>query len=185
MIEKMRIQGGARLKGEVAVSGGKNAAVAIIPAALLAHSPCTIENLPDIDDVHVLIDMLRWVGRGGGIPGWGRCRSTPPRWTSISLPYELSSRMRASYYLAPVLLGAVWLRRSAHARRLRHRRPAHRPDHQGHDRAGRGRAVERGVLYVSTMGLSGSEVYFGYAQRGRYGEYHAHRSKRPGQYHHL
>ena len=45
MKEKMRIQGGARLEGEVMVSGGKNAAVAILPAALLGDSPSVIENV--------------------------------------------------------------------------------------------------------------------------------------------
>ena len=59
MKEKLRIIGGNRLEGEVMVSGGKNAAVAIIPAALLADSPSVIENVPDINDVHVLIEMLR------------------------------------------------------------------------------------------------------------------------------
>ena len=59
MKEKLRIYGNERLEGEVAVSGGKNAAVAIIPAALLADSPSTIENIPDINDVHVIIEMLR------------------------------------------------------------------------------------------------------------------------------
>ena len=62
MSEKLLIHGGHRLEGEVTVSGGKNAAVAVIPAALLADSPCRIDNLPDINDVHVLIDMLRWLG---------------------------------------------------------------------------------------------------------------------------
>ncbi|MDY2873598.1 MAG: UDP-N-acetylglucosamine 1-carboxyvinyltransferase, partial [Eubacteriales bacterium] len=60
--EFFSIRGGIPLRGEVKVSGGKNAAVAVIPAALLANSPCTIENLPDISDVHVLIDMLEWLG---------------------------------------------------------------------------------------------------------------------------
>ena len=59
MKEKLRIIGGAHLEGEVMVSGGKNAAVAIIPAALLADSPSVIENVPDIDDVHVLIEIMR------------------------------------------------------------------------------------------------------------------------------
>ena len=62
MSDKLVIRGGHRLQGEVTVSGGKNAAVAVIPAALLADSPCQIDNLPDINDVHVLIDMLRWLG---------------------------------------------------------------------------------------------------------------------------
>ena len=60
--EKFLIHGGMRLEGQIAVSGGKNAAVAIIPAALLGSSPSVIENLPDIEDVHVLIEMLRALG---------------------------------------------------------------------------------------------------------------------------
>ena len=61
-MENMLITGGHRLEGVVSVSGGKNTAVAIIPAALLAAEPCVIENLPDIDDVHVLIKILQHVG---------------------------------------------------------------------------------------------------------------------------
>ena len=57
-MEKMLITGGCRLEGVVSVCGGKNTAVAIIPAALLSDEPCTIENLPDIDDVHVLVKIL-------------------------------------------------------------------------------------------------------------------------------
>ena len=48
--------------GEISVSGGKNTAVAVIPATLLCNAPCTIENLPDIEDVHALIDILKLLG---------------------------------------------------------------------------------------------------------------------------
>ena len=58
MGEKLLIRGGCRLEGEVMVSGGKNAALAVVPAALLADSPSVIENLPDINDIHVLLEML-------------------------------------------------------------------------------------------------------------------------------
>ena len=64
MGEKLLIRGGRRLEGEVMVSGGKNAALAVVPAALLADSPSVIENLPDINDIHVLIDTMRWLGAG-------------------------------------------------------------------------------------------------------------------------
>ena len=104
MKEKFRIHGGVRLEGEVMVSGGKNAAVAIIPAALLADSPSTIENIPDIDDVHVIIEMLRWLGARVEFQNntmWIDPRSVD----KYNPPDELASRMRASYYLAPVLLG--------------------------------------------------------------------------------
>ena len=104
MKEKFRIHGGVRLEGEVTVSGGKNAAVAIIPAALLADSPSTIENIPDIDDVHVIIEMLRWLGARVEFQNntmWIDPRSVD----KYNPPDELATRMRASYYLAPVLLG--------------------------------------------------------------------------------
>lgn len=104
MKEKLRIHGSARLEGEVAVSGGKNAAVAIIPAALLADSPSTIENVPDINDVHVLVDMLKWLG--ARVEFQDNTMWIDPRTVDkYNPPYELAGQMRASYYLAPVLLG--------------------------------------------------------------------------------
>ena len=60
--ERMLITGGNPLEGEVQVSGGKNTAVAVIPASLLCDEPCTIENLPDIEDVHALVDILKELG---------------------------------------------------------------------------------------------------------------------------
>ncbi len=104
MKEKLRIVGGAHLEGEVMVSGGKNAAVAIIPAALLADSPSVIENVPDIDDVHVLIEIMRYLGAEVEFED-NVLRVDPRQVDKFNPPYELASRMRASYYLAPVLLG--------------------------------------------------------------------------------
>ncbi|NLG25077.1 MAG: UDP-N-acetylglucosamine 1-carboxyvinyltransferase [Clostridiales bacterium] len=103
MEETLVIRGGERLVGEVAVSGGKNAAVAAIPAALLADAPCTLENMPDIDDVHVLIDMLTWLG--AKVDFDGHALTIDPRGVDkCNPPYELIRKMRASYYLIPVLL---------------------------------------------------------------------------------
>ena len=61
-LEKYVIQGGCRLTGEVNISGAKNAAVAIIPAVILADSPCRLENLPDISDVKTLTYILESMG---------------------------------------------------------------------------------------------------------------------------
>ena len=57
-LEKIIINGGKRLTGEVEISGAKNAAVAIIPATLLVKGVCRIENVPDISDVSELINIL-------------------------------------------------------------------------------------------------------------------------------
>jgi len=103
MEETLLVRGGARLMGEVAISGGKNASVAVIPAAILANAPCIIENVPDIDDVAVLIEMLRWLG--AKVEFDGRTMSVDPRGINrCDLPYDLVRRMRASYYMIPVLL---------------------------------------------------------------------------------
>ena len=61
---RYEITGGTPLNGEVTISGAKNAAVAILPAALLVEGKCRVENVPDISDVHVLFDILRDMGAG-------------------------------------------------------------------------------------------------------------------------
>ncbi|MBR4081445.1 MAG: UDP-N-acetylglucosamine 1-carboxyvinyltransferase [Clostridia bacterium] len=103
--ERMLITGGYALEGEVRVSGGKNTAVAVIPATLLADEPCTIENLPDIEDVHALVDILRSLGaKVTYVPG--EFMTVDPRpaegW---QVGYKDSQRLRASYYLLGALLG--------------------------------------------------------------------------------
>ena len=104
MKEKLRIIGSERLEGEVTVSGGKNAAVAILPAALLGDSPSTIENVPDISDVRVIIEMLKWLG--AKVEFRDNTMWIDPRTVDkYNPPEELAGRMRASYYFAPVLLG--------------------------------------------------------------------------------
>ena len=61
-MEKYVVEGGTRLKGEVIISGAKNAAVAIIPATVLAQGKCVIENIPNISDISVLFKILRSLG---------------------------------------------------------------------------------------------------------------------------
>ena len=102
---KLLITGGTPLVGETRISGGKNTSVAVIPATLLSEEPCTIENLPDIDDVHALIGILRHLG---AIVTYepGEFMTVDPRPAGgVNVPYQDSQRMRASYYLLGALLG--------------------------------------------------------------------------------
>ena len=61
-VDKILITGGKALKGEVHISGAKNAAVAILPAALLISGKCVIENIPDISDVDSILSMMNSLG---------------------------------------------------------------------------------------------------------------------------
>ena len=61
-MEKYVINGGTTLHGEVEISGAKNAAVAIIPAALMVDGVCVIENMPQISDTEMLLTILRELG---------------------------------------------------------------------------------------------------------------------------
>ena len=99
------INGGHPLNGSVTISGAKNAAVAILPAALLVSGKCRIENVPDISDVHILLDILR--GMGADIrfpePHVVEIDSTAVHCTEPDK--KLVQEMRASYYLMGALLG--------------------------------------------------------------------------------
>ena len=100
------MRGGKRLCGEVTVSGAKNAAVAIIPAAILVNGTCIIENVPDIQDVRVLVDILKYMGADVNYDSSSATLkidcSTISKQTA---PFEMVRKMRASYYLIGVLLG--------------------------------------------------------------------------------
>ena len=97
---KLLITGGTPLVGETCVSGGKNTSVAVIPAMLLCDEPCTVENLPDIEDVRVLVDILSGLGAQVDYQPQERRITVDPRTVSSNhVPYSQTQRMRASYYM--------------------------------------------------------------------------------------
>ncbi|MBR3494624.1 MAG: UDP-N-acetylglucosamine 1-carboxyvinyltransferase [Clostridia bacterium] len=102
--EVMLIRGGIPLEGTVRVSGGKNTSVAVMPATLLSDEPCVIENLPDISDVHAMVDILSSLGAKVSFRD-GRMEVDPTSVSSSQVGYEHARRLRGSYYLMGVLLG--------------------------------------------------------------------------------
>ena len=102
---RYEIVGGTPLRGNVTISGAKNAAVAILPAALLVAGECRIENVPDISDVRILIQILEDMGAKIHFeePGVLVIDSTNVECTQPDP--DLVRKMRASYYLMGVLLG--------------------------------------------------------------------------------
>ncbi|NLX83968.1 MAG: UDP-N-acetylglucosamine 1-carboxyvinyltransferase [Clostridiales bacterium] len=103
---KLVIEGGRALKGETQVSGGKNTSLAVIPATILAEDPCLLDNLPDISDVRVLEKIFSHLGaKVSWNPEGKQMGIDPSNLTTNTVPFHLSQRMRASYYLMGALLG--------------------------------------------------------------------------------
>ena len=103
-MEKFIINGGNRLTGEVEISGAKNAAVAIIPAVILADEPCTLENVPSINDVAIDLRILRELGAEVRFVNKSTITIDPRPIRDMPVPYELARSMRASYYFLATLL---------------------------------------------------------------------------------
>ena len=104
-MEKLVITGGTPLKGEVTISGAKNAAVAILPATLLIDGICTIENVPNISDVKKSCEILE--GLGAKIT-WNKPNELTidtRNITETNASEELTSKFRASYYILGSMLG--------------------------------------------------------------------------------
>ena len=104
-LEKYVIQGGCRLTGEVNISGAKNAAVAIIPAVILADSPCRLENLPDISDVKTLTYILESMGAKVEYLDRHTVEIDPRPVDTDTVSDQVARRIRASYYFLGALLG--------------------------------------------------------------------------------
>ena len=102
-LAKYVINGGNRLEGTVTISGAKNAAVAILPAALLVNGVCRVENVPDISDVQTLLDILANMGAEVTFEN-GTVTLDCTNVTSTHPNPELVSKLRASYYLMGALL---------------------------------------------------------------------------------
>lgn len=100
-----RINGGKRLEGAVTISGAKNAALAIIPAVILSGESCLLENLPEIEDVRIVEEILTSMGADISRTPDGSMRINPSGISTFSVTGEMVSSMRASYYLLGALLG--------------------------------------------------------------------------------
>ncbi len=102
---RYEIKGGNPLQGTVTISGAKNAAVAILPAALLVKGKCRIENVPDISDVRILLSILEGLGATVEHPCDNVIVLDCSGISSTQPEAALVKKMRASYYLMGSLLG--------------------------------------------------------------------------------
>lgn len=109
---KYVIEGGHRLRGDISVNGSKNAALPMLAATLLTEEKCTIQRVPMISDVKVMLDILRHLGAIVEIDGH-TVTVEVPKLVTTQIPDELASKLRASILLFGPLLaraGAITMR---------------------------------------------------------------------------
>lgn len=104
-MEKLIINGQKKLCGEVSISGAKNAAVAILPAAIMADDICFVDNLPCIEDVTSLFNTLTKMGAKCEFLDKHTLKIDSRNIENVSATYEEVRKIRASYYLLGALLG--------------------------------------------------------------------------------
>ena len=104
-MEKLVIKGKTRLSGDVIINGAKNAAVALLPAALLIDGVCTINNLPYISDVKISCKILEELGAKVTWNGKNEVTIDSRNISCSQAPIDMTNKFRASYYLIGALLG--------------------------------------------------------------------------------
>ncbi|MGN1114673.1 MAG: UDP-N-acetylglucosamine 1-carboxyvinyltransferase [Oscillospiraceae bacterium] len=104
-MDKFVINGGIPLEGEVAISGAKNAAVALVAATILCDEPCTLENVPAISDITICLKILRAMGADVQMINKDTVCFDTRHINNPHVPYDMARSMRASTYFLGTLLG--------------------------------------------------------------------------------
>lgn len=104
-MEQYIIKGGHPLVGEVEIGGAKNAALAILSAAIMTDDTVLIDNLPDVNDINVMLDAIAGIGASVSRVDRHTVRISGKNISDMSIEYEYIKKIRASYYLLGALLG--------------------------------------------------------------------------------
>ncbi len=158
LMEKLIVEGGHPLKGKIHISGAKNSAVALIPAAILSDHVVTIDHLPNISDVHTLALLLEDIGAKVTKQG-SRMNIDPRNIIPMPLPNGRVKQLRASYYMMGAMLGkfrkaAIGLPGGCNL--------GPRPIDQhikGFEALGARVSNEQGMLYLRADKLRGARIY--------------------------
>lgn len=157
-MEKYVILGGAKLEGEVEISGAKNSAVALIVASIMIKGECVIENVPRVTDTFVLLDIIKQLG-GKAEFTQNTLKLDCSEVQNREAPYEMVGKIRASSYLMGALLGRFKSARVA---------PPGGCDFgvrpidlhlKGFEALGANYSVERGLVDIRAEKLIGASVY--------------------------
>lgn len=158
-MEKIIIHGRKPLKGDIYISGAKNAAVAVLPAALLIEGSCRIENLPDIKDTRILEETLTQLGAKVTFEDRNTVLIDSTDVNSYIASYDMIKSMRASYYLLGALLGRFGKAEVALPGGCDF---GHRPIDQhikGFEALGAKVVIENGMIKLSAEKLTGNQIY--------------------------
>ena len=159
-VEKIVIKGGIPLRGEVVISGAKNAAVAIIPACLLINGICRLENLPDIKDVKLFLKILSSMGASVKYHGKNTVDIDCTNVDTFEPNYELTRMMRGSSYLMGALLGRFNKCISSPPGGCDFGTRPIDQHRKGFETLGAEVKLEYGKIHASAAKLTGGNVYF-------------------------
>ena len=159
-MEQYIIKGGNPLVGEVEIGGAKNAALAILAAAIMTDETVTIENLPDVNDINVLLEAMAGIGATIQRVDRHTVRINGAGVQDFSIEYDYIKKIRASYYLLGALLGKY---RRAEVALPGGCNIGSRPIDQhlkGFRALGAGVEIEYGKIIAEAEKLEGTHLYF-------------------------
>ncbi len=158
-LSKLCIRGGKRLSGEVVISGAKNAAVAILPAALLVDGICEIENLPYINDVVILTEGMKSLGAVAEFVDKHTVRVDATTVYEYEATDDCIGKMRGSYYLLGALLGRFGKAKVAMPGGCDFGKRPIDQHIKGFEALGASVTIQEDTIYVEAQKLKGAQIY--------------------------
>ncbi|TCK93174.1 UDP-N-acetylglucosamine 1-carboxyvinyltransferase [Natranaerovirga hydrolytica] len=158
-MEKLIIRGRKPLQGEILVNGAKNAALGVLAAAILSDEDCCIENLPNVNDINVLLQAIEKTGARVDKVNNHKVVINGSSINACSIDYESIKKIRASYYLLGALLGKY---KKAEVALPGGCNIGNRPIDQhikGFEALGATVKVEHGMIVASAEELIGTNIY--------------------------
>lgn len=159
-MEQYVIKGGSPLIGEVEIGGAKNAALAILAAAVMCDEPVVIDNIPDVRDINVLLNAIEKIGASVERLGKHSVKITGKTISTVSVDDDAIKKIRASYYLLGALLGKYKKAEVPLPGGCNIGIRAIDQHKKGFEALGATVRIEHGVIIAGTDALKGCHLYF-------------------------
>jgi UDP-N-acetylglucosamine 1-carboxyvinyltransferase len=159
----LEINGGDPLRGEVRIGGAKNAALPMLAATLLTADECTLTNVPDLSDIHTMVELLASLGAAVEFdPARHRVRVRAAQLTTTAAPPELVARMRASFLVAGPLLARFYETTASTPGGCKLGARPVDVDVRGFRKMGAEVEATEQMITARTLGLHGTRIYMDY-----------------------